>query len=1738
MVFKLPSLIAGAVKNTVAQMSSPIEQADMSNWAPGPVSSPTPPGFSYPDVSAPIYTPLAPVFQPSQPAAYMQPTYAPPPSSYDINADFGFMPSAPFEDTGSFYDYTTPITPGGFQTEWGGNTPVQNTVPEFLDYSDPGGFNTGFGSEVAPVFDFSEPAAPGMLDFTDYSFLPPQEPGGFNTEWGNGSVLDMSDDGEYIQGPYQSGGPSGVLDFPQDAWKAYTGTDILGTAAGLADDFTQPVQDYNQFIQDNARDNMFENGGMSFFDQMVGGGGERIQNATGFDINDIPGPGIIGDTIDATLSPASLLTAGAGGAAGQALRRLPLVGRAAANLVEPVTGSGFIGGLAGEAALNAGATGGAELANEYLPEDMNPLLRSGLVTGAGLLGGGVAAGGLTAAGVPVFDPKAGMVFGTGRTGTPRTVIPDSGALDYESPAIARRLEKIEELKATPEWIAGKADVRGTVANLEAQISRIRQEALARGEGSVQPLANERLWFHSTNDNTFDLLDPDKAVGTATGITQGPGVYMAADPAKSAGRYGNRTFVSEFDGKVLDLTKPTGPMGEIFEGGPTWNDVRMDLLRRLDDPEQKQMVAEAFNPERLRQASMNASADLKGRSPAEFNGYVYRQALIDSLEDAGDPIPDAILGRFATVEGDEGTRALAAVQSVLAENGVDALFHHSPRADGDVLIVLNGQAARTLGETRNAADIVSQGKSWPEIVGETRKAAKTNIKLVKVERAGVDVWKVENAATHRTIGEINPTYDGKFSVYRGGQHVGTVDTLAEARGMFAREPRSESEFFPQPEVKSYGRAKSPATARLADAARAFIDGETGSGNILAAGMTGAARAIGSQIAPTAVGAGLGAAVGGYFGEDMDSALEGAAIGAGAGFGFGAASKVANAAASRGVKDTAIRPEAPQVETSKLVELIKGAKPVRAETERLKSAELGRRAGRVGGQLGGGRQGFYGALGSMKGELPRAEFEAPEVLLKTDEIDALFNHVARYYPANRSLTALGTSEALNTVLLGQLPTRGQIAALEEVFGRDLAKALLSKRTLGKKAFENVMDAANLPRTLVTAFDASAPLRQGVMLAAGRPKQWTGSLVPMIRAMASPKYADAVEEAIANGKNAELRARAGVYIAPSSASGALAAREEAFMSRLANRIPGVGGSERGYRTFLNKLRSDVFDSIVDKWDDAQRTDANLKDLGNWINAATGRGRLPGNLDKIGGTGSALFFSPRFVASRIDAPLQLLDPSTSMLVRKEIVRDLTAFVGTGVAVLTLGQMGGLWDVEMDPRSSDFGKARVGPTRWDFWGGNQQIARFVAQMITGQRKTTSTGEMVGLGRDDVLGRFIQSKLSPQAGLALDLLKGETYNGDEITASKKSLRDQVFQRLTPLFMQDITEAIQEDGPMAGLRAAPSGLGVSTTTYLSTREMADQVASDMFPGKSYVELNASQKREVRDDPRYKEWVSQFDENLGPITQRVNNAFRQQESVSNDLQAALRGKVEAGLEGEDLRRAISQFKQDNYKASDWVLSEDVRTYLDAKNEKAIASGEVKPEDIFAQRYWATDAPENEFGEPDFDAQAAERKKVLAEARRAGVDVAYITGRGEGAYRKAYADPVVAAAVAEYDAAQERIRESGYWELREKAWAQVSGLPGVNPGETYSDFRDRITDITKQGLIDSGWAPEAAWQEAEEQSGNLKAITAFNDDVYKPAFLYPWIEENPQAAYDLWKMGYYNPDKEMEPLLNYYRQEGIVK
>jgi hypothetical protein len=293
-------------------------------------------------------------------------------------------------------------------------------------------------------------------------------------------------------------------------------------------------------------------------------------------------------------------------------------------------------------------------------------------------------------------------------------------------------------------------------------------------------------------------------------------------------------------------------------------------------------------------------------------------------------------------------------------------------------------------------------------------------------------------------------------------------------------------------------------------------------------------------------------------------------------------------------------------------------------------------------------------------------------------------------------------------------------------------------------------------------------------------------------------------------------------------LNAKEEAFMSNYAEKIPLVGklikGSERAYVGFLNKMRVDMFRRGIDGFlNDPQgaKTFENSPELykafADYIGAATGRGKMPEILEKSAPILNAAFFSPRLIASRLNLLTNWANPNFYMKVPKEVrvqyFKDLAKFIGTGMLVLGIAKMGGA-EVEDDPRSSDFGKIKSGNTRWDVWGGFQQYVRLAAQLLTGQKKSTTTDEIKELNgegrnktRADALFQFARGKLAPVPAEIIDLLAGKDVTGKPATLGSEAMKN------LPLVLGDVYAAFEDKGVQGALQVGiPSMFGVGVQTY--------------------------------------------------------------------------------------------------------------------------------------------------------------------------------------------------------------------------------------------------------------------------------------------------------------------------------------
>jgi hypothetical protein len=352
----------------------------------------------------------------------------------------------------------------------------------------------------------------------------------------------------------------------------------------------------------------------------------------------------------------------------------------------------------------------------------------------------------------------------------------------------------------------------------------------------------------------------------------------------------------------------------------------------------------------------------------------------------------------------------------------------------------------------------------------------------------------------------------------------------------------------------------------------------------------------------------------------------------------------------------------------------------------------------------------------------------------------------------------------------------------------------------------------RAALSSLDMSAPFRQGIFFIS-RPKQFWPAFGSMFKPFFSDKAFQAAQYDIFKRPSYALMKTYKLSLTDIGSS--LSTQEETFMSRLANKVPFINASNRSYVAFLNKLRADVFDDILGQAE-AQgykpvQNPKFMSDLAGFINNATGRGNIEG-IERYAAALNAFFFSPRLMYSRIQTLNPFYYGGLDPFVRKEAIKSLAGTVTILSSILTLAKMGGA-SVELDPRSADFAKIKVGNTRYDVAGGYTQYIRLLAQLMTNRTKTSS-GRVVKLGeqygkdtRKDIAQRFLENKTTPAVSFLLNFLKGKTFDG-----KKFELPKEILKRVVPMFLQDMYELVKEHGEDGILYGIPGFFGVGTQTY--------------------------------------------------------------------------------------------------------------------------------------------------------------------------------------------------------------------------------------------------------------------------------------------------------------------------------------
>lgn len=548
-----------------------------------------------------------------------------------------------------------------------------------------------------------------------------------------------------------------------------------------------------------------------------------------------------------------------------------------------------------------------------------------------------------------------------------------------------------------------------------------------------------------------------------------------------------------------------------------------------------------------------------------------------------------------------------------------------------------------------------------------------------------------------------------------------------------------------------------------------------------------------------------------GEAFDSpewlALEAAGI-----FPFGRALRGgAQAAGKVGAK---VAPEG----ADKIIESLPKAKKLRRAQEAGYTTERAKRAAKFEEALkAGGEEGWQAAMAELKGELPKLKLGDDLRDFDQGAAEELMRHIAEH-DALRPFEKAATRRALQRLLEGTVPTRSEIKLIERTFGADLAAQIGESVSFWKKASNVGLSVVNVPRALMASFDLSAPFRQGLVLGARHPVMFGRAFAPMLKSFKSENAYLNVMDEIASRPTFKKMEEAKLQLTDFES---LTTREEGFQSNLAEILTGgkrspVRMSGRAYSAFLNKFRADAFDNYLRLADEAG-VDIDdprvLRSIASWVNHATGRGSIK-SLEGAMAPLSALLFSPRLIASR----LQLLNPlyyaQLDPFARKQALRGATQLLGGISLTLYLAKLAGA-EVNLDARNSDFGKIKVGDTRVDIAGGLQQYVVNATRIIKRETVSSTTGEVKELeggfgkpSRWSILGNFAENKLAPVPRFGMDFGKNENFAGEPFDLQREGSR-----LVLPIGGVSTYEAYQQSGPgPAAATAGLGGLGFGVMTY--------------------------------------------------------------------------------------------------------------------------------------------------------------------------------------------------------------------------------------------------------------------------------------------------------------------------------------
>lgn len=389
----------------------------------------------------------------------------------------------------------------------------------------------------------------------------------------------------------------------------------------------------------------------------------------------------------------------------------------------------------------------------------------------------------------------------------------------------------------------------------------------------------------------------------------------------------------------------------------------------------------------------------------------------------------------------------------------------------------------------------------------------------------------------------------------------------------------------------------------------------------------------------------------------------------------------------------------------------------------------------------------------------------------------------YRAKMGIAKIDLDDFVGVEKLKTLPTFKKIFAENKGDG-----SIDSKIELGQKlAGHALREGFALAKTAASTLDASFLGRQGRVafynaFTRGTLGKLTGDTVGDSRLwaifydVAEANYGTLFKNKQFGGKNSLKAVRQRIAGFENSINGYydkakldIGVREEAFPPSVLEYFKKMNpfiASNEAFTASAYTLRALEFDRLIDiaKKNGKEIDDDFLKATGAYVNSLTGRGT--GGIGKLGEKTNLVFFSPKFLQSTLDTlTAHQFSSTANSFVKSEARKSLVSIIAGTMGVLMGAKFFGA-DIEEDPRSSDFGKIRIGDRRFDVTGGLNSVVTLVARL--GGSKSTTTGVVTKAGDfggkdfSGLLADFAENKTSPGARAVISLINNQNFNREPV----------------------------------------------------------------------------------------------------------------------------------------------------------------------------------------------------------------------------------------------------------------------------------------------------------------------------------------------------------------------------------------